>query len=108
MSWGRFNTNDVVDRVFEGSIGLNAERLVSMGVVRGGRRWFKNGNEWGYDVVDSSLFDWGNDFKSELLNENEGGKKLKSSLSSFRVRKRLTGSNNDWVNGDRVSKIKNR
>jgi hypothetical protein len=74
-----------------------------MGVVRGGRRWFKNGNEWGYDVVDSSLFDWGNDFKSELLNENEGGKKLKSSLSSFRVRKRLTGSNNDWVNGDRIS-----
>jgi len=103
MSWGRFNTNDVVDRVFEGSIGLNAERLLSMGVVRGGRRWFKNGNEWGYDVVDSSLFDWGNDFKSELLNENEGGKKLKSSLSSFRVRKRLTGSNNDWVNGDRIS-----
>jgi hypothetical protein len=33
--------------------------------------------------------------KSELLNENEGGKKLKSSLSSFIVRRSLTGSNND-------------
>ncbi len=84
-------------------MGLNAERLVSIGVVRGGRRWFINGNEWLYDVVDSSLFDGGNDLKSELLNENEGGKKLKSSLSSFIVRRRLTGSNNDWVNGDRIS-----
>jgi hypothetical protein len=29
------------------------------------------------------------------LKENDGGKKLKSSLSSFTVRKRLIGSNND-------------
>jgi hypothetical protein len=84
-------------------MGLNAERLLSIGVVRGGSRWFINGAECWYDVVDSSLFVGGNDFKSELLKENDGGKKLKSSLSSFTVRKRLIGSNNDWVNGDRIS-----
>ncbi len=105
ITCGRFNANDVVGRIWDGSIGLNAERFVSIGVVRGGRRWFINGNEWRYDVVvvvDSSLFVlefwW-------LSNENEGGKKLKSSLSLVAtVRKRLTGSNKDCVNGDRVSK----
>jgi hypothetical protein len=38
MTCGRFNANDVVDRVLDGSMGLNAEGFVSIGVIRGGRR----------------------------------------------------------------------